>query len=171
MASPNPHVSDGNYLPPLEMPPINNKKRKLSLDSTEHTGMNAAPSFPRQPELPEFSLTSASRPSEESASPKDADEDSKSSQDWQTVEPRRKKSKKIPKEHSGNYPAIEFSKESRLQSQIKISDLQNLILYILTDAPSPQFVSVRHRPEIRKVVVLMVPGLEREMVDLKQKDG
>ncbi|TVY52635.1 putative exonuclease [Lachnellula cervina] len=173
MSSPTHHVADSNIQTPLsmDMPPANNKKRKLSSNSAEHSSMDSTPSFLRQPELPEFNLTSASRPSEDSASPVDQDVKSKTSQDWQTVEPRRKKAKKIPKQQSGNYPAIEFSKDSRLQSQIKISDLQNLILYILTDAPSPSFVSVRHRPEIRKVVVLMVPGLERDMFDPKRKDG
>ncbi|KAI9052804.1 hypothetical protein LZ554_003077 [Drepanopeziza brunnea f. sp. 'monogermtubi'] len=82
---------------------------------------------------------------------------------WQTVESRPRKKKKIPKHDSRNYPAIEFSSECRLQTQIKISDLQQLVLYILADGTSPQFVAVRHRPEIRKVVVLMVPGLEMSM--------
>lgn len=172
MTSPTEPAATGSNQPLFEMPQTTNKKRKLSEASIEQTGMSAAVASLRQPEVPEFNLTSASRPSEGLALPKDANEDSKSSEEWQTVEPRRKKAKKIPKAHSGNYPAIEFSKESRLNSQIKISDLQNLILYILTDGPSPHFVSVRHRPEIRKVVVLMVPGLEREMfeIDLK-KDG
>ncbi|TVY24601.1 putative exonuclease [Lachnellula hyalina] len=171
MSSPNQHVADSSSQTPSDMAPTNNKKRKLSANSAEHTGMDAIPSFLGQPELPEFNLTSASRPSEDSASLKLQNVESKMSQDWQTVEPRRKKAKKIPKQQSGNYPAIEFSKDSRLQSQIKISDLQNLILYILTDAPSPSFVSVRHRPEIRKVIVIMVPGLEKEMFAIKRKDG
>jgi len=153
----------------LDMPRHTSKKRKLSAGSAQHTGVSATPISLRQPDLPEFNLTSASRPSQDSVSPKDGNEDPKSSREWQTVEPRSKKTKKIPKTHSSNYPAIEFSKDSRLQSQIKISDLQSLVLYILADGPSPQFVSVRHRPEIRKLVVLMVPGLERDMFETKQK--
>lgn len=115
----------------------------------------------RQPDLPEFNLTSAThqRPTSSSA----REDEKRSSQEWQTVENGRakKKAKKIPQPTSGNYPAIEFSEKSRLASQIKISDLQSLVLYILTDASSPQFVSVRHRSNIRKVVLLMVPGLEK----------
>lgn len=74
-----------------------------------------------------------------------------------------KRLKKIPKSDSDNYPSITFSKDCRLQSQIKISDLQSLILYILADGSSPKFVSIRNRPQIRKVVVLMIPGLELSM--------
>jgi RNA exonuclease 1 len=84
--------------------------------------------------------------------------------EWTTVTaPPKKKAKKIPKKESDNYPAITFSPDCKLQSQIKISDLQNLVLYILADGTGPNWVSVRHRPQIRKVVVLMVPGLEKEM--------
>lgn len=148
----------------------NGKKRKFEEEShTQQIGTNTAmPSLP-QPDLPTFNLTSARRPSQDSGSPRD--DEGHSSQEWQTVEHRAKKrAKKIPKAHSKNYPSIQFSKECRLNSQIKISDLQSLVLYILADGPSPQFVSVRHRPEIRKVVVLMVPGLEMSMFDAKTAD-
>ncbi|TVY82208.1 putative exonuclease, partial [Lachnellula suecica] len=158
-----------DFQPPSIMSEPANKKRKLSAGTAEETGMSAVPLFLSKPELPEFNLTSASRPSDTPALVKFDIGGSNDGGEWQTVEHRSKKTKKIPKAHSGNYPAIEFSKESRLQSQIKLSDLQNLILYILTDSPSPQFVSVRHRREIRKVVVLMVPGLERTMFGSKVK--
>ncbi|KAI6246678.1 hypothetical protein HI914_05132 [Erysiphe necator] len=81
------------------------------------------------------------------------------------MSPSKKKVKKIPKSESDNYPSITFSKECKLQNQIKISDLQSLILYILADGTSPNFVSVRNRSQIRKVVTLMVPGLELSMFD------
>ena len=139
------------------------KKRKHREGSTSNQfGMGQTLSLLRQPDLPEFNLTSARRPSQDSESAKDDE-----AQEWQTVDygGARKKAKKIPKANSSNYPAIEFGKDARLQSQIKISDLQNLVLYILADGTSPQFVSVRHRPQIRKVVVLMVPGLEKAMFD------
>jgi RNA exonuclease 1 len=144
----------------------NSKKRKHREESdANQLGMGQTLSLLRQPDLPEFNLTSARRDSRDSGPPRDADGDN--SEEWQTVENGRpkKKPKKIPKAHSNNYPAIEFSKESRLNSQIKINDLQNLVLYILADGTSPQFVSVRHRPEIRKVVVIMAPGLEKTMFD------
>ncbi|KAB8292138.1 hypothetical protein EYC80_007881 [Monilinia laxa] len=95
-----------------------------------------------------------------------------SSEAWQTVDRRpKKKAKKIPKA-GNNYPAITFAaKESRLSGQIKIGDLQSLVLYILADGMAPQFVSVRHRPQFRKVVVLTVPGLEESMFGTKPASG
>ncbi|RAL66396.1 hypothetical protein DID88_006087 [Monilinia fructigena] len=91
-----------------------------------------------------------------------------SSEAWQIVDRRpKKKAKKIPKA-GNNYPAITFAaKESRLSGQIKIGDLQSLVLYILADGMAPQFVSIRHRPQFRKVVVLTVPGLEESMFGTK----
>ena len=125
-----------------------------------------------QLDLPEFSLVAGrSSGNNEAGSPGDDANDKE--QEWQTIENGRptKKAKKLPKPHTDNYPAITFSSSSRLQSQIKISDLQNLVLYLLADAAAPQFVSVRHRNQFRKVVVLMVPGLERSMFDLKTGDN
>jgi RNA exonuclease 1 len=71
----------------------------------------------------------------------------------------RRKERKLER----NYPAIEHSHHARLQSQVKVSDLQSLILYLLADGTAPQWVSVRSRNSIRNVVVLMVPGLELAM--------
>jgi RNA exonuclease 1 len=71
----------------------------------------------------------------------------------------RRKERKVDR----NYPAIEHSHHARLQSKLKITDLQSLILYLLADGNAPQWVSVRHRMNIRQVVVLMVPGLELGM--------
>jgi RNA exonuclease 1 len=148
------------------------KKRKLEEevgDTIAKVGMDLPLSLPEQPKLPEFNLTSARPASQDKESPQDVERPS--SPNWQTVERPRKKAKKIPKTDSRNYPAIEFSSESRLQTQVKLNDLQSLVLYILADGPSPQFVSVRHRPQIRKVVVLMIPGLEMDMFyEAKKED-
>lgn len=119
----------------------------------------------QQPDLPAFNLTFERSSLERDSGNQDDEVDD--SHDWQLAEGgQRKKAKKIPKAHSSNYPTITFSAESaRIQSQIKISDLQGLVLYILADGTSPQWISVRHRNEIRKMVVLMVPGLERSMFE------
>lgn len=91
---------------------------------------------------------------------------------WQTADGRAtKKRKKVPKTDSANYPSITYSNNARLQTMTKISDLQNLVMYIMTDGPAVQFVSVKHRPEIRKVVVLMVPGLEASMFTCQPANG
>lgn len=61
------------------------------------------------------------------------------------------------------YPAIEHSHHARLQSHVKLGDLQSLVLYLLADGSAPQWVSVRSRANIQQVVMLMVPGLELGM--------
>lgn len=76
---------------------------------------------------------------------------------------KTKKQKRVHKPDSNKYPSMTFSKNCRLSAQIEISDLQSLILYILADGKSPRFISICHRMQIRKVVVLMIPGLELSM--------
>ena len=89
--------------------------------------------------------------------------------DWQKVGSHRsKKRKKMPKkEGGGNYPSISHSSHSRIQSFVKLSDLQNLVLYLLADGTAPQWCAVRHHANVCKVVALMVPGLEAGMFDGK----
>ncbi|KAK3495714.1 hypothetical protein B0T13DRAFT_473120 [Neurospora crassa] len=84
---------------------------------------------------------------------------------WQTIENGRpvKKLKKIPGQESKRYPGIHFSTQARLFSKINVSSLRDLILYIFADGPAPQWVSVKHRPEFRKIVAIMVPGLDEAM--------
>ncbi|PSR78865.1 hypothetical protein BD289DRAFT_376116 [Coniella lustricola] len=83
---------------------------------------------------------------------------------WEKVERRpTKKSKKTPKAGGSNYPSITFSNSSRLQSKIQITHVRDLILYILADGTAPQWVAVSHRPHFRKIVTVLVPGLEEAM--------
>ncbi|KAK3050020.1 hypothetical protein LTR09_008675 [Extremus antarcticus] len=84
--------------------------------------------------------------------------------EWHKVE-RSKKRKKHAKKEGDNYPAIYHSSQNRLQSFVKVGDLQNLVLYLLADGSSPQWCAVRHHGQVRKVVALMVPGLEAGMFD------
>ncbi len=63
------------------------------------------------------------------------------------------------------YPALSYAGLHRLQSSLKIIDLQNLILYCLADGVSPQWIGINSRSAIRKAVVLFVPGLEKGMFD------
>jgi RNA exonuclease 1 len=71
----------------------------------------------------------------------------------------RRKERKLER----NYPAIEHSHQARLQSHVKIMDLQSLVLYLLADGTAPQWVSVRNRTGIQRVVMLLVPGLDLGM--------
>jgi RNA exonuclease 1 len=71
--------------------------------------------------------------------------------------------KKVPKQDSNRYPGISFAASARLQSKINLSQVRDLILYILADGAAPQWISVRHRSEFRKMVVILIPGLEEAM--------
>ncbi|KNG46450.1 rna exonuclease 4 [Stemphylium lycopersici] len=71
----------------------------------------------------------------------------------------RRKERKLRR----SYPAIEHSPHARLNSHVKITDLQTLVLYLLADGNAPQWVSVRSRANIQQVVMLMVPGLDLAM--------
>ena len=145
-----------------------NKKRKhaqFSHDSTSDTGTTnkfgvaATLAQLQLPDLPAFNLISTNCPSEN-------DKHGQSSEGWQTVDRHTKKQKGASQENLGQskYPGLSFAGH-RLQASIKISDLQALVLYALADGISPQWISVRQHGRIRKVVVLMVPGLEKGMFD------
>lgn len=93
--------------------------------------------------------------------PHDEDEEA-----WETVErssKKSKKAKKVPSKESPNYPSITFNYNAKLQSKITLDHLRNLILYIFAEGVSPQWVSICHRPQFRKIVAIMVPGLEEAM--------
>lgn len=62
------------------------------------------------------------------------------------------------------YPVLTYV-EGRLQSSIRIADLQSLLLYCFSDGIAPQWISVKHSGHVRKVVMLMVPGLEMGMFE------
>jgi RNA exonuclease 1 len=188
MVSGDEDVAKGHHDPLSYSGSKNEKKRKLQAEggpeqikkpkqqdqiSSDQLSMGTAPQPLCQPEIPAFNLTSA-RPTSggEANSPKDDEEGN--GHEWQTIENGRptKKAKKLPRKESTNYPAIVFSsKDARFQSAISIRDLQTLVLYILADGGAPYFVGVRHRNQFRKVVVLMVPGLEKSMFELKANDS
>ena len=122
---------------------------------------------------------------------KTADSDDKSvhqhSDQWQVVERHSKKKSKISRDSSkneeihahdkptkndekrgkkdGNRPALTVTGLHNITSPLSIRDLQSLVLYCLADGVSPQWLSVRHHSQVRKAVVLLVPGLEKDMFD------
>ncbi|AEO54386.1 hypothetical protein MYCTH_2296915 [Thermothelomyces thermophilus ATCC 42464] len=128
------------------------------LESAQTVAGNAAADSLESPPTSKESAGSLKR-----ASPHDANDDEDDG--WQTIERGRpvKKHKKVPGPGSSRYPGIHFSHHARLQSKIGVSSLRDLILYIFADGPAPQWVSVKHRPEFRKIVTIMVPGLEEAM--------
>ncbi|CEI64929.1 unnamed protein product [Fusarium venenatum] len=82
--------------------------------------------------------------------------------EWQVVSRASKKLKKIPKPGK-NYPTITFSPNARLQSKVNITQLRDLVTYIFADGSGPQWVGVTHRPAFRKIVAIMIPGVEEAM--------
>ena len=152
------------------------KKRKHAQYARDHgrdagtTGTSGLASTLAHVRAPEGIAVDATDPNVSVAN----DDDGK----WETVERRSKKPRrsndgashgshnqnKQGKKHS-NYPALSYSELHRLQASIKTSDLQSLVLYCLADGSSPQWVSLRHHGQVKKAVVLMVPGLEKGMFD------
>ncbi|MCJ1433013.1 hypothetical protein MMC27_002372 [Xylographa pallens] len=104
---------------------------------------------------------------------KDDSESGYPSGDWKVVgsQPKRRKSSQSTKvvndraasKKENNRPGLTFAELHKLHSSLKILDLQGLVLYCLADGVSPQWISVRHHAQIRKAVVLLVPGIERDM--------
>ena len=101
------------------------------------------------------------------------DESGDVSGEWQVVGRPSKKHKKDELTTNGqsgskalnNYPALTLVEAHRIQSIISINHLQNLLLYCLADGIGPNWISVRHHTQIKRAVVLLVPGLEKGMFD------
>jgi RNA exonuclease 1 len=89
------------------------------------------------------------------------------SPDWQTVGYIKKETPK--RKRAGDekerikYP--ELICHGNLAGPIRIADLQALTLYTLADGIAPTWVAFKHAHHTRKVVMLMVPGLEKGMFD------
>ena len=92
---------------------------------------------------------------------------SHASKEWQMVD--RKDKRKSKRKKAGDekdrvkYP--ELTCHANVTAPIRITDLQALALYALADGIGPSWVAFKHARHTRKVVVLMVPGLERAMFD------
>lgn len=80
---------------------------------------------------------------------------------------KSRRPKEIIKKERNTYPSLTYAELHRLHSSIKISDLQNLVLYCLADGVSPQWMSVQNHSRVTKAVVLFVPGVEKGMMDGK----
>jgi RNA exonuclease 1 len=83
--------------------------------------------------------------------------------DWQVVKPKSRENKRRAGTEKVKYPEVLF--HGKNASPIRIADLQNLVLYTLADGVAPNWLAFKHARHTRKVVVLMVPGLERGMFD------
>ena len=74
----------------------------------------------------------------------------------------RERARKGRKGNDGE-PSISHSSHARLKGYVKLGEVQNLVLYLLADGTAPQWCLVNNHSAVRKVVVLMVPGLELSM--------
>jgi len=89
------------------------------------------------------------------------------SPEWRTV--GCKKKEKPKRKRAGDekdrikYP--ELTCHGNLTGPIRIADLQALTLYTLADGIAPNWVAFKHAHHTRKVVMLMVPGLDKGMLD------
>lgn len=85
--------------------------------------------------------------------------------EWTVIDRKQKKRKRSDKDSSRTkYPAL-VTFDGSLHEPIKLGELQNLIFYTLADGLGPKWVAFKHSGHTRKVVCLMVPGLEMSMFD------
>ncbi|OAP63565.1 hypothetical protein AYL99_02792 [Fonsecaea erecta] len=84
--------------------------------------------------------------------------------DWTVAESKssRKKRRKIERDPDGD-PSISFLKGR--PERVDLKALQDLVLYILSDGIAPTWLAVKNAKQIKKVVVLMVPSLDRTMLE------
>lgn len=106
----------------------------------------------------------------------DGNGDGEGEGEWQVVTRNpKKKQKKLPKSGGGSYPAITFQPNARLNAKVNLHSVRDLVTYIFADGPAPQWITVTHRPQFRKIVVVMAPGLEEAMfrsgVDFETYNG
>ncbi|KAH9888264.1 hypothetical protein F4778DRAFT_755675 [Xylariomycetidae sp. FL2044] len=160
---------------PTDMPTDMHTNMPSEIPSEMPTNMSTdiSPGIPADIPIPDFPADLAKDVSTETAGSSNASSlkrskphDEDEGGEWQTVDrssKKAKKQKKIPASTSSNYPSITFNYNAKLQSKITLDHLRNLILYIFTESVAPQWVSVSQRPQFRKIVTLMVPGLEEAM--------
>ncbi|KAK5467617.1 hypothetical protein LTS15_000590 [Exophiala xenobiotica] len=83
---------------------------------------------------------------------------------WSVAESKssRKKRRKLREDPDG-YPSINFLDTKPARVQMKA--LQDLVLYLMADGVAPTWLAVNSAKQIDKVVVLMIPGLDRATLE------
>lgn len=125
------------------------KKRRLSSEPPDMTERSPVTT-------PEATQNGAAGPRARST----VDEDG-----WQTVthKSHRPSAKRDANGKKTKYPELVF--QFKKQEPIRIADLQQLILYTFADGIAPTWVALKNFGHTRKIVTLMVPGLDKEMFD------
>lgn len=84
---------------------------------------------------------------------------------WSVAESKssRKKKRRRLREDTTIHPSINFldTKPARVQ----LRALQDLVLYVLADGVAPTWLAVNNAKQIDKIVVLMIPGLDRTTLE------
>ena len=75
--------------------------------------------------------------------------------------------KKKPKKEKPITPVVpEFCvSPTKLKRVVRVADLQQLVLWLLADGIASQWLLVKRKEDIKKVVVVMVPGLDMGLLD------
>ena len=86
-------------------------------------------------------------------------------EDWQLVESKtqRENRRRGPGNEKVKYPEVISHGNNNVA--VRMADLQGLVLYTLADGVAPNWLAFKHSHHTRKVVALMVPGLEQGMFD------
>ncbi|KAI0697772.1 hypothetical protein BC835DRAFT_1269867 [Cytidiella melzeri] len=88
---------------------------------------------------------------------------------WTKVEKRKgKKQRKLERKLDATTPKFLYSKGEILKRReaVSISDIRDLVLHLVTDAPPSSWVRVENPRTIQKVVALLIPGLTPELLSL-----
>lgn len=95
-----------------------------------------------------------------------SDDHSDRHNEWQTVPSKSSRRKQKPGQRSSNhqrsYPSLSFS--HKITRPLMIEQLRDLALYVLADGVGPDWVAVNNARGINKVVVMMVPGFDQEVL-------
>lgn len=83
---------------------------------------------------------------------------------WTKVTSKQNKTARNKRDRDADdYPRLRY--HQTYQSELKIKDLKDLGMYVLTDEVAPKWIAVANAKSIKKVVVLMVPGLDKPLLE------
>lgn len=88
---------------------------------------------------------------------------------WTKVSSKSSKRDKKKEKTSdrGDYPALR--NHQNYQSEIRLKDVRDLGLYVLADEVAPKWTAVANSKSVRKVVVVMLPGLDEKLLRKAEK--
>ena len=75
---------------------------------------------------------------------------------------KRDKEKEKQVQEQDDYPALRIYQN--YQSAIRLKDIRDLGLYVLADEVAPKWTAVANSKSVRKVVVIMLPGLDEKLL-------